>query len=412
MNLNRWEQEALALDAADPLRALRAEFFCPPGVIYLDGNSLGLLCRPAEQALLETLEQWRVRAVGGWWGADPPWFTLAEGLAETLAPLVGADPSEVTVANSTTVNLHQLLATLYRPDARRRRILLDELCFPTDGYAVASFLRRLGLDPERDLVRVPGRDGALVDEDAIVDALDDTVQLAVLPSVHYTSGQLLDLERLAGIARSRKVCLGFDCSHSVGVVPHEFSRWGVDFAFWCHYKYLNGGPGAPAGLYLHRRHFDRPPGLAGWWGSDKSRQFEMAPAFTPAQGAGGLQIGTPSILALAPLRGALELTRRAGIAAIREKSLALTGFLLRLADAVLAPAGFSVVTPRAPERRGGHVALHHPRAAEFCGALVQAGVVPDFRPPALLRLAPAPLYVGFAECLEAVRRLAEISAAA
>ena len=400
-----WQAEARRLDAADGLARFRGEFHVRPGEIYLDGNSLGLVGRRAEASLLAALDDWKRRGIGGWLEAEPPWFTLAEGLGARVAGLVGADPDEVVVAGSTTSNLHQLLATLYDPRPGRSMIVADELAFPSDVYAIRSHLRLRGLDPDRHLRLVASGDGRTLDEGAIEAALGEDVALAVLPSVVYRSGQLLDLERLAGAARGRGVVLAVDCSHSVGAVPHRLRDWGVDGAFWCSYKYLNGGPGAVGGLFLARRHFGRPPGLAGWFGMRKDRQFAMGADFEPAEGAGGLQVGTPHVLAMAPLVGALEVIEEAGIDAIRAKSLALTRFLRELAEAELAGFGVGCVTPIEDDRRGGHVALTHPEAARVCRALIDAGVIPDHRPPDIIRLAPVALYTSFAEVAEAIHRL-------
>ncbi|HEY2158865.1 MAG TPA: kynureninase [Isosphaeraceae bacterium] len=395
-------------DRGDPLAHFRSEFFLPPGRIYLDGNSLGPLSRRAEEATLRVLEDWKARAIGGWIDGQPAWFTLAEGLGAAMAGLVGADEDEVVVANSTTVNLHQLLATLYRPAAGRAKILADALSFPTDLYAIESHLRLRGLDPATHLVLVDSADGRTLSEGAIVEALTGEVALAVLPTVVYRSGQLLDVARIAAEGRARGVVVGFDASHSVGVVPHALAAWGVDCAFWCSYKYLNGGPGAVGALYLNRRHFDVAPGLAGWFGGRKDRQFAMARRFEPAAGAGALQIGTPPILGMAPLIGALEMVREAGIEAIRAKSLALTAYLRELADSELAGFGFELATPIEDNRRGGHLALVHPEAPRICRAWIAAGVIPDHRPPDIIRIAPAPLYTRFEDCREAVGRLRRI----
>jgi kynureninase len=402
---NNLRAEAERRDADDPLRAFRDRFYHAPGRIYLDGNSLGLLSRDAEAATLRTLAAWREYAVEGWTDGPEPWFTLAERLSVQVAPLVGASSESVVVTGSTTVNLHQLLATLYTPEGRRTKILADALAFPSDIYAIQSHLRLRGLDPETHLVYVPSRDGRTLDEAEIIAALTEEIAVAVLPAIVYTSGQLIDMPRVTAAARERDVLIGWDCSHSIGSVPHKLDEWDADFAFWCHYKYLNAGPGAVGGLYLNRRHFGRLPGLAGWWGSRKDRQFDMAHTFTPAEGAGALQIGTPHILSLAPLSGALELHHEAGIERLRAKSLALTAFLRRVVEAELSDYGVGVATPREDKRRGGHLALVHPEAAPLCKALRHAGVIPDFRPPDIVRLAPVALYTSFADCVEAVRRL-------
>ena len=402
------EQRARELDAQDELAGFASLFFRQPGQIYLDGNSLGLLSRPAEAAVLRVLEQWRSLGIDGWTAASPPWFTLAETLAEGVAPLIGAEAGASNVANSTTTNLHQLVATLWDPNSPRNRLLADELNFPSDLYALQSQLRLRNLDPARHLVLIPSRDGLTLDPADIVSAMADYVQMLVLPSVIFTSGQLLPIEQITREAHRRGIMVGWDCSHSVGAVPHRFDEWEVDFAFWCSYKYLNGGPGAVAGLYLNRRHWGRAPGLAGWFGSRKDRQFDLGPTLEPATGAGALQIGTPDILGMAALTGSLQIFADAGMDRLRRKSLQLTDFLIELAEDELADLGFTVANPREHQRRGGHVSLGHPEAVRICKSLKEAGVVPDFRPPNLIRLAPAPLYNSFADCLHAARLLRRI----
>jgi kynureninase len=253
---------------------------------------------------------------------------------------------------------------------------------------------------------VESSDGRTLSESAIVEGMTDEVALAVLPSVVYRSGQLLDMEAIAREGRSRGVIIGFDCSHSVGAVPHRLDEWGVGFAFWCSYKYLNGGPGASGALYLNRRHFGSSPGLAGWFGSRKDRQFAMSHRFEPAEGAGGLQVGTPHILSMAPLIGALEVVAEAGIEAIRRKSLELTGYLRAMVESELPEFGFA--TPSEDHRRGGHLALVHREASRICKALLAEGVVPDHRPPDIVRMAPVALYTRFEDCRIAIDRLRSI----
>jgi kynureninase len=351
------------------------------------------------------LEQWKALAVEGWTAADPDWFTLAERVGAMTAELIGARADEVVIANSTTVNQHQLLATLFDPAAERRVVLADELNFASDIYALRSHLSLRGLDQNAALVLARSRDSVTLDEDDLIAAMTPDVQLALFPAVLYRSGQLLDLERLTREAHRRDILIGFDCSHSIGAVPHALDRWGVDFAFWCSYKYLNGGPGAAAGLYLNARHHGRAPGLAGWFGHRKETQFRLELDFEPAAHAGALQIGTPNILSIAPLVGTLPVFREAVMERLRRKSLQLTEYLIRLADHALSEFGVTIVTPRQGERRGGHVALRHPAARALGQALRAQGVVPDFRPPDILRLAPAPLYVGFVDCFDAMTKL-------
>src|SRR5262249_29938739 len=398
---------AAELDAEDPLAGFAAEFDKPPGQIYLDGNSLGLLCKPAELALAQAVEAWRTRAILGWTEGPDPWFDLARKAAGLLAPMLGAQPEDVMVGQSTTVNLHQLLATYYQPAGPRPRILIDEWCFPTDRYAVESHLRLRGRDPRSDLLVVPHRDEILHDDD-LVPAMANGVGLAVLPSVVYRSGQLLDLPSLTRAASERDVLVAWDCSHSAGVVEHRLREDDIDLAFGCTYKYLNGGPGAVGWLYVHPRLRDAAPGLAGWFGCDPSRQFEMAPEFYPAADAGRFLIGTPHILSLAPLLGSLELITRAGVPALRAKSVALTSFLRREIGSRLNRHRVRVITPTDQKCAGGHVTLAHPAAGKLSRALRARGVIPDFRPPDLLRLAPAPPYTSFSDCERAIDILEEI----
>ena len=407
-------EAAERLDAADPLAKFRERFYCPEGQIYLDGNSLGLLSRDAERTLLGVLGDWKTGGIGGWLEGDSPWFTMAETLAARVARLVGAEEDEVAIANSMTINLHQLLSTLYKPQARRTKVLIDAHSFPTDRYALRSHLRLRGLDPDEQIVIAPAGDSRFLEEGEMEKALTNPeLQMALFPSVVYTTGQLLDLDRLCRAARENGVIIGIDMSHSVGVMPHALDDWGADFAGWGHYKWLNAGPGAVAGLYLNRRHFAEngmvDAGMAGWWSVHKESMFEMSDEFFPGLGASALQIGTPAVLSMAPLDGALLPIEEAGLERIRAKSLAMTDFLIRAAGSELEGMGFRVGTPREPERRGGHVSLVHKKAQPICLALRARGVIPDFRKPDVIRLAPSPLYNTFAEIWWAVQMLKELA---
>jgi kynureninase len=398
-----------ALDAQDDLAAFRDRFFIPEDTLYFDGNSLGLLSRDAEAAVVAALNEWRTLAIDGWTSGERPWFGIGEELGALQADLVGALPSEVVVTGGITTNLHALLATFFQPRGTRTKIVADELDFPSDLYALQSQLRVHGLDPAEHLILVPSRDGRTIEESDIEVALArPDVALAWLPSVLYRSGQLLDIERLTQAAHANGVVIGIDCAHSVGSVPHRLHEWGVDFGVWCTYKYLNAGPGSVGSLFVHERHFGRPPGMAGWWGSDKERQFDMASTFTPAQHAGAWQISTPSVLGAAALYGSLKLIHEAGIDRLRMKSIALTTLLIELVDLHLSRLGYQVGTPRAAGRRGGHVAVEHPAAVQIVQALKARRIVPDFRPPNVIRLAPVPLYSRFREVGELVMALRSI----
>ncbi|WP_423744984.1 kynureninase (plasmid) [Haladaptatus sp. SPP-AMP-3] len=393
--------DAKRRDEADPLASVRDRFSIPEGELYMDGNSLGVHSSDAERALSNAVEEWKELGIRGWTDADPDWFHYGERLGDRLAPLVGADEAEVVVGNSTTVNIHALFSTFYDGG----EVVVNELDFPTDHYAIRAQMRRLGLDPDDHLVVVESRDGRTIEEEDVIDALSPETSILFMPSVLYRSGQLLDLKRLTDAAHARGALAGFDLAHSVGAVPHRLSEWGVDFAVWCSYKYLNAGPGAVAGLYVNERHFGTEPGLAGWWGHDKETQFEMETTFTPAADAGAWQIGTVPVFSAAPLSGSLEPFEEVGIDPVREKSLSLTDFLIEIVDEL---PEYRVGTPRDPERRGGHVAVEHEEAYRIGEALKERGVVVDFRPPNVVRVCPAPLYVGFHDVWRVGEHLREI----
>ncbi|GAB6256803.1 kynureninase [Peribacillus sp. NPDC101481] len=399
---------AKQMDENDTLKGFREEFYLKPDSIYMDGNSLGLLSKRAERTLLESLEDWKEHGIDGWTQGNHPWFFMAEKLGAKMSQLVGASPEEVIVTGSTTVNLHQLVATFYKPEGMRTKILADELTFPTDIYALQSQLRTHGYDPETDLIRVKSRDGRFLEEDDIIQAMTDDIALIILPTVLYRSGQILDMKRLTDEAHKRGIVIGFDGCHSIGAIPHSFSEWDVDFAYWCNYKHLNGGPGGVGGLYVNRKHFGTMPGLAGWFGSKKDKQFDMEHTLTPAESAGAYQIGTPHVLSCAPLIGSLDIFIEAGIENIREKSLKINQYLMDLVEFELEDMGFFIGTPSEDIRRGGHVSLEHKEAARICKALKENGVIPDFRAPNIIRLAPVALYTSYAEVWEVVQILKKI----
>ncbi|PSR34162.1 MAG: kynureninase [Sulfobacillus benefaciens] len=408
MTLDTSLQYAGTLDRNDSLSRFRSEFPLAASHIYLDGNSLGLMSVRAEKSLIAIMESWRQLGIDGWSAGPYPWFDLSERLGSMMAPLVGADPDEVIITGSTTVNLHQLMATFYHPEGTRTKILADSLTFPSDIYAIKSQLRIHGQDPDEDLIQVPSKDGFTLDEDRIIQAMTDDVALVILPSVLYVSGQLLDMAKLTQEAHRRQIAIGFDLAHSAGIMPHQLAAWGVDFAFWCTYKYLNGGPGSVGALYVSRRHFSKTPGLAGWFSSDKHTQFDMAHTLVPAPNAGAFQIGTPHLLSLAPLLGSLEMFLDADMDQIRDKSLRLTRYLMDLVDHRLKHYGFRIVNPDTDSRRGGHVALAHPEAVRICKALKARHVIPDYRPPQVIRLAPIPFYTTYQDVWNAVDQLLQI----
>lgn len=404
------ESFARKLDSDDPLASFRQRFYIPERTVYMDGNSLGLLCRDSESSVLRVLDEWKTLGIEGWLEGKRPWFYFAEELGAMCASLVGAEPDEVVLSGTTTVNIHHLANTFYEPRGKRKKIIADELDFPSDIYALRSILKLRGADPDKDLVLAPSADGRFLDEDRIVQMMDEDVAMVFLPSVLYRSGQLLDIQYLTKEAHRKDIPIGFDCCHSVGSVPHHFNKWDVDFALWCSYKYLNGGPGSTAFLYISKKHFDREPALAGWFGYVKDRQFGMSLNFEHSRSAGGWQISSPAILSSAPVEDSLRVIIEAGIENVREKSLRMTAYLIHLVDEILfkKPYSFSVGTPREDTRRGGHVAIEHDEGLRISEALRSRGVIPDFRPPNIIRIAPIPLYNTYHEVWQVAQHLKDI----
>ena len=405
------EECALKLDSTDPLSQFRNHFYIPKDVIYMDGNSLGLLSRDSKEVLLRVLNEWKGQGIDGWLDAEQPWFHYAEKLGVMASRLVGASPDEVVATGTTTVNIHSLIGSFYRPKQKRIKILADELNFPSDIYALKGQLKLKGLNPQKNLVLAASTDGRTLNEEKITELFTSEIAVVFLPSVLYRSGQLLNMAYLTEKAHKKGILIGFDCSHSVGAVPHQLDEWGVDFALWCSYKYMNGGPGSPAFLYVNKKHFKREPYLAGWFGYIKEKQFDMRLEFEHNRSAGGWQISSPCILGAAPLEGSLKIFHKAGIKRIREKSIKMTSYLIYLVDNVLSahPYRFKIGTPRDPNKRGGHVALEKGiHAWTICQALKSGGIIPDFRHPNIIRIAPVALYNTFHEVWKVVQHIKDI----
>ena len=398
---------AQALDANDKLAHVKKRFYVQPGQLYFDGNSLGLCSIDAEEAVLRALNDWKTHGIGIWSSAPVNYFLYQDILGAKIAPLINAHAEEVTVCTNTTINIHQCVATFYQPTETRYKILIDELNFPTDRYAVASQLALQNM-PDDALKVVTSRDGKLIEEDDVIAAMTEDVALILLPAVLYRSAQLLDLVRLTAEAHRRGILIGFDLCHSIGAVAHDFQAIDCDFAVWCNYKYLAGGPGAIAGLYINRKHFSKTPGLTGWQGNRKDTQFDLLPTFEHVQNAGGWQTGTQPILSMAATEGALDIYNALSMRDIREKSLLLTNYLMYLIDEKLFAYGFTIGNPREDTRRGGHVALVHDDAIRINEALKARNVVPDFRAPNVIRLAPVALYVSFEDVYRLVEIIADI----
>ncbi len=409
---NQEENFALLMDSQDPLSKYRDRFYIPENnTIYLDGNSLGLSSKDAELNILRVIDEWKNLGIRGWFEPEKPWFHFGERLGAMIAPLVGAKPEEVVATGTTTINLHSLVSTFYHPQGKKTKILANELEFPTDIYALKSQILLKGLDPIDHLVRVPSEDGRNLNENTIVESMTDEIALILLSSALYRSGQLIDIPYLTQEAHKRDIPIGWYCCHSVGALPHFFHDWDVDFAFWCSYKYLNSGPGSTAFLYINKKHFQKLPGLTGWFGNVKERQFEMSHDFEHAKSAGGWQMSSSNIFCSAPIEGSLKIVLEAGIDNIRKKSLKMTSYLIYLIDEILSkhPYNFKVGTPRDPEKRTGHVALEHDEnAIEINKLLMKQYIVTDFRYPNIIRIAPIALYNTYHEVWQTIQRIKDI----
>lgn len=409
------EADARARDAADPLAGFREEFLIPPHgdgqQIYLCGNSLGLQPRATRQALIDELDDWRDLAVEAHFRGKHPWMPYHNEVRAHLAELVGALPQEVVAMNSLTVNLHLMMASFYRPTRERSAILIEKNPFPSDRYALESQIRFHGFDAANALIELDADEpNGTISAAAIERAIGEhgsRIALVLLPGVQYRNGQVFDLKAITKLAHAKGCVVGFDLAHSAGNVPVNLHDSGCDFAVWCSYKYLNSGPGAVAGCFVHERHArtDRPR-FAGWWGHDQATRFAMGPDFVPTPGADGWQLSNPPILALAPLRVSLEIFHRAGMTRLRGKSVALTGYLESLIRMHLAGI-IDIVTPREPERRGCQLSLRVAGGREAGRALFDylgdRGIVGDWREPDTIRIAPTPLYNRHIDCLRFVQ---------
>lgn len=404
-------EHAHALDAADPLSGLRAEFHIPlhEGCeqAYFCGNSLGLQPRRARAYVEEVLDKWAVEAVEGHFTGTGQWMPYHALVRDGLAATVGALPSEVVAMNSLTANLHLLMVSFYRPTAQRPAILMEAGAFPSDRYALESQVRFHGFNPDTDLIEVqPDEADGTISMAAIERAIAEhgpRLALVLWPGVQYRTGQAFDMAEIVRLGHAAGAVVGFDHAHAAGNLALRMHDSDADFAVWCHYKYMNAGPGAVAGCFIHERHArtDRPR-FAGWWGHEQDSRFRMGPEFVPTPGAEGWQLSNPPILGLAPLRASLELFERAGMETLRSRSERLTTYLHTLIEARLQHV-LQTVTPADPRRRGAQLSLRV-RAGRDAGRalfehLARHGVLCDWREPDVIRISPAPLYNSHADVL-------------
>jgi kynureninase len=409
---------ARAQDRADPLARFRDEFHIPKSAggaeeVYLCGHSLGLMPKRAETYVLEELAIWKRRGVRGHFEPERPWMPYHELLTEPSAALVGAEPHEVAVMGSLTANLHLMMVSFYRPTLERHKVLIEDRAFSSDRYAVESQIRFHGLEPASSLLVARPRTGeACLRREDLAETIEregDAIALILMPGVQYYTGEVFDLDEITRLGHGRGCVVGFDLAHAAGNIPLALHDTGCDFACWCSYKYLNGGPGAVGGLFVHERHARRTdvPRLAGWWGHDKDTRFEMGPEFRAIPGAEGWQQSNPPILALAAVRAALEVFGEAGgMAALRAKSERLTGFLESLLRREL-PEHIEILTPSEPARRGCQLSLRI-KTTDGRGLyerITAAGITCDWREPDVMRVAPVPLYNRFEDAHRFVEAL-------
>lgn len=407
---------AAQLDRDDPLAGFRDRFEFPGErggrrVVYLCGNSLGLQPKLAAQYVTEELAEWANRGVEGHFEAARPWVSYHRHATEALAALTGAKSSEVVAMNTLTVNLHLMMTSFYRPDRRRRKIVIESTAFPSDRYAAASQIRMRGYDPDEDLLEwQPRSDEVLYIDDlaALLEREGEQTALLLLPGVQYYSGQALDMPGICALAREHGCNVGFDLAHAIGNVPLDLHEWGPDFAAWCSYKYLNAGPGAIAGAFVHERHL--APGnidqLHGWWGNDEATRFQMRDEYDPAPGADAFQLSCPPVLSFAPVLASLQIFAEAGLSRLVDKSRRLTGYLEWLIERRFGDR-IGIITPR--HARGCQLSLviRDPDvdARRVFRTLTELNVIGDWREPNVIRLAPAPLYNSYSDALECAGRL-------
>ena len=403
---------AKSLDQRDPLRSFREEFLFPDfhekDLLYFTGNSLGLQPKNAQKYLLEELEDWQKYGVEGHFISRRPWYSYHENLTDMMAEIVGAKPLEVVVTHSLTTNLHLLMVSFFRPEGKRTKIICEAKAFPSDQYAIESQLKFHGLGAE-NLIEITPRNGEFLirEEDIIakINEIGDELALVMIGGVNYYTGQLFDMKSITTAGHSVGAKVGFDLAHAAGNVELSLNAWGVDFAAWCGYKYLNSSPGGVAGMFIHEKHAHNStlPRFAGWWGHNKDTRFEMKPGFSPIPGAEGWQLSNAPVLGMAVQLASLEIFKNAGMGRISEKRDLLTAYLeyiiLGVSERNKTTCSFEIITPSEPAKRGSQLSmLVHGKGKELFENLSKNGVVADWREPNVIRVAPAPLYTSFEDC--------------
>ena len=402
MSYKNTEDFALSLDAKDILKNYRNEFHIPlqkngEEHIYMCGNSLGLQPIRTKEYLNQELEDWATFGVEGHFHAKNPWMPYHEFLSESYAKIVGAKSTEVVAMNTLTVNLHLMMVTFYKPSKKRHKIIIEADAFPSDIYAVESQIKHHNLSPANSLIKLRPRDGeyAIRTEDiqTIIEREGDEISLIMLGGVNYYTGQVFDFEKITRLAQSKAINVGFDLAHAAGNIKLELHKWGVDFAVWCSYKYLNSGPGSVAAAFVHERHHSTKLNrFAGWWGHNKEDRFKMSDTYSPIQSAEGWQLSNPSILSLAAIRASLSIFDEVGMDKLVEKSKKLTNYLIYLFNTIDTDR-IEIITPK---ERGSQLSIRVKNGNKtLFDAISEKGVVADWREPDVIRVAPVPLYNSF-----------------
>lgn len=399
---------AQSLDAQDELKHYRNEFIFPQhnekNVIYFTGNSLGLQPKRSKKYVDEVMNDWANLAVEGHFYAEKPWWDYQERFSEPLSKIVGAKPSEVTVMNTLTVNLHLLMVSFYRPTSKRYKIICEEKAFPSDQYMFQSQVRFHGFDPKDAIVEIKRREGEhnIRIEDIIskINEVGEELALVLFGGVNYYTGQVFDMNAITSAGHKVGALVGFDLAHAAGNIELKLNEWNVDFAAWCSYKYMNSGPGNASGCFVHQKHHHSDlPRFAGWWGHNKERRFKMEPEFDPVHGADGWQVSNLPVLSLAPYLASTEMFAEVGMEKLIKKRNQLTAyleFILHEIDSEIPGSEFEIITPNNPEERACQLSVFlHGQGRNLFDYLMANGVITDWREPNVIRLAPAPFYCSY-----------------
>jgi kynureninase len=418
MNFQNTREFAQSLDAQDELKNYRNEFIFPKvngkQVIYFTGNSLGLQPKRTKQYVDEVMTDWANLAVEGHFYSDKPWWDYHERFAAPLSEIVGAKPTEVTVMNTLTVNLHLLMVSFYRPTQKKFKIICEEKAFPSDQYMFQSQIdfhsKSVGFNPNDALVEIKRREGEhnirIEDILAKIEEVGEELALVLIGGVNYYTGQVFDMKTITEAGHKQGAYVGWDLAHAAGNIELHLNEWKVDFAAWCSYKYMNSGPGNASGCFVHEMHHNDAdlPRFAGWWGHNKERRFKMEPKFDPVRGAEGWQISNLPILSLAPYLASVDMFAEVGMSKLITKRNLITAyleFILKEIDNELEGADFEIITPSNQEERGCQLSVYlHGQGRELFERLMKNGVITDWREPNVIRLAPAPFYCSFEDMYE------------